>query len=63
MGDWLQLTDELDRRQDAGSTATFWWRDDDAVEWTPQLDVPLRHAGTIPLALAVTPVSVFVSRL
>lgn len=55
MGDWSRLTGELDRWQDAGATATFWWRDDDAVEPTPQLERLLRHAGAIPLALAVIP--------
>jgi hypothetical protein len=52
---WSELTEEFDRWQDAGATATFWWRDDDAADDTPQLDVLLRRAGTIPLALAVIP--------
>ncbi len=55
MAGWLELTEELDRWQEAGATATFWWRDDDAVDDTPQLDVLLKHAGTIPLGLAVMP--------
>jgi hypothetical protein len=52
---WSELREELDRWHEAGATATFWWRDDDAVDDTPQLDVLLKHAGTIPLALAVIP--------
>jgi hypothetical protein len=55
MGNWAQLTEELDRWHGVGATATFWWRDDDAVEPTPQLEVLLKHAGAIPLALAVIP--------
>jgi hypothetical protein len=52
---WSDLIAELDCWQEAGATATFWWRDDDAVDATPQLNLLLRHAGTIPLALAVVP--------
>jgi hypothetical protein len=52
---WPELSQELDRWHAAGATATFWWRDDDAADDTPQLDVLLRHAGEIPLALAVVP--------
>lgn len=55
MSAWARLVEELDRWRDAGATATFWWRDDDAVDDTPQLDVLLQHAGAIPLALAVIP--------
>jgi hypothetical protein len=39
----------------AGRMATLWWRDDDAVAPTPQLDRLLRLAGEVPLALAVVP--------
>ena len=55
MASWPELRDELDHWHAAGVTATFWWRDDDAVDSTPQLDVLLKHAGAIPLALAVIP--------
>jgi hypothetical protein len=55
MSAWTGLVDELDRWRDAGATATFWWRDDDAVDATPRLDVLLRHAGATPLAVAVIP--------
>jgi len=55
MTGWPELTGELDRWHDAGATATFWWRDDDAVDDTLELDVLLQHAGEIPLAMAVVP--------
>jgi hypothetical protein len=55
LASWPELTEELDRWRDAGATATFWWRDDDAVDATPQLDALLKHAGKIPIALAVAP--------
>jgi hypothetical protein len=52
---WSDLADELERWGEAGLEARFWWRDDDAVEATPQLDALLRLAGDVPLALAVIP--------
>jgi hypothetical protein len=53
---WADLTDELDRWGQAGRTATFWWRDDDAAAATPALETLLRLAQTGPkLALAVIP--------
>jgi hypothetical protein len=36
-------------------TATFWWRDDDAVAPRPELDRLLAYARFIPIALAVIP--------
>lgn len=57
MTDWPDLTQELDAWAAAGSVATLWWRDDDAVEPTPALehllDLSARHA--VPLTLAVIP--------
>jgi peptidoglycan/xylan/chitin deacetylase (PgdA/CDA1 family) len=53
--DWSDLVAELDRWAGAGRAATLWWRDDDAVAATPQLDRLLRLAVGIPLALAVIP--------
>ena len=54
---WTPLIVELDRWQDAGRTARFWLRDDDAVEPTTALsrlmDMTERHA--IPVTLAVIP--------
>jgi len=53
--DWLRR--ELDNWGEAGLRAHFWWRDDDAVEPSRQLERLLRlsqdHAA--PLALAVIP--------
>ena len=36
---------------------SLWWRDDDALEWTPQLQrlVELSRANAVPVALAVIP--------
>jgi hypothetical protein len=53
--DWSELIDELDRWEAAGRVAVLWWRDDDAVAATPQLDALLQLAGELPLALAVIP--------
>jgi len=54
---WAVLGDELARWRDAGRSATFWWRDDDAVRWTPALEqlLGLARAFDVPLALAVVP--------
>lgn len=57
MNPWQRLSAELDRWQDCGSVATFWWRDDDAVAATAALDRLLdvqRRCG-VPLALASIP--------
>jgi hypothetical protein len=52
---WSDLVDEFDRWESAGRVATLWWRDDDAVTATPQLDELLRLAAGAPLGLAVIP--------
>ena len=52
---WSDLADELDRWGEAGRVARFWWRDDDAVAATPQLDALMRLVGDVPLGLAVIP--------
>jgi hypothetical protein len=52
---WPDLIEELDRWGEAGRVATLWWRDDDAVAATPQLEALLRLADDVPLALAVIP--------
>ncbi len=51
------LLQALDRWADAGQVASFWLRDDDAVEPTPALDRFLAVAGqyAIPATLAVIP--------
>jgi hypothetical protein len=59
MADWNDLDRELDAWATAGETATFWWRDDDAVTATPALQQLLALAAAtaepLPLALAVIP--------
>jgi len=54
---WRSLLDELARWADAGHTADFWWRDDDATAPTaPVLRLlALSNATRVPLALAVIP--------
>jgi hypothetical protein len=52
---WSDLVRELDRWCEAGLVARFWWRDDDAIAATPQLDALLPLAGDVPVALAVIP--------
>jgi len=52
---WAALEAELDLWQSAGRTASFWWRDDDAVAWTPALQRLLELADGAPIALAVIP--------
>lgn len=53
MGEWQALIDELDAWTAAGLTATFWWRDDDGVAPTKQLDRLLATAQPLPIALAI----------
>ncbi len=53
--EWPDLVDELDRWGEDGRIAGLWWRDDDAVTFTPQLDALLRLTGEVPVALAVIP--------
>lgn len=54
---WKELRAELDRWQEAGRTAPFWLRDDDAVEPSPELERLLAMAEEYdtPLTLAVIP--------
>jgi len=54
---WQPLMDELARWQGAGRQATFWLRDDDAVEPTAALDrlLTLTAAHAVPTTLAVIP--------
>lgn len=53
--DWTAFEAELDRWAAAGRVATFWWRDDDAIAWTPALERLLALAAETPIALAVIP--------
>ncbi|MGB0630276.1 MAG: polysaccharide deacetylase family protein [Alphaproteobacteria bacterium] len=57
MSSWQELSAELDLWADAGEVATFWWRDDDAIEPTPALDrlLALRQETGVPVAIAVIP--------
>ncbi len=54
---WERLDEELEAWRQARRTASFWWRDDDAVEPSAPLDRLLRLADehATPLALAVIP--------
>jgi hypothetical protein len=54
---WQPLAEELDRWDHAGRVATFWLRDDDAVEPTARLDrlLGLTRTFAIPAVLAVIP--------
>lgn len=55
--DWHPLAEELAHWQEAGLTLPVWWRDDDAVTTTPQLDTlsALSHELGLPVHLAVIP--------
>lgn len=57
MSGFAALTEELDAWGEAGRTATFWWRDDDASAPEPALTrlLALRKAHDVPLCLAVIP--------
>jgi hypothetical protein len=54
---WAELWAELDRWQEAGKTAQFWLRDDDAVEPTLELErlLVLAERHGVPLTLAIIP--------
>lgn len=54
---WQALENELDRWASEGRTASFWWRDDDAVAVTPALErlLGLHRSSGAPLALAIIP--------
>ncbi|MDM9646584.1 polysaccharide deacetylase family protein [Rhizobium sp. S163] len=56
---WAPLRVELERWQAAGKTASFWLRDDDAIEPTPALEqlLKLTSGADVPLTLAVIPAS------
>ena len=54
---WSWLDSELDRWREAGLVAEFWWRDDDAVSPSAELERLLELSARLelPLALAVIP--------
>lgn len=55
---WSALKRELDAWGDAGRTARFWWRDDDATQPCPALDRLLEIRNGTPLSIAAIPASV-----
>jgi peptidoglycan/xylan/chitin deacetylase (PgdA/CDA1 family) len=57
MASWQDLDAELDAWGATGRTASFWWRDDDAIEPTPALDrlLALGRMTGVPITLAVIP--------
>lgn len=57
MTGWVRLQDELNRWNAARLILPFWWRDDDAVSDTPDLQNLCKLTGTynMPLCLAVIP--------
>ena len=57
MSDWSDLDDELDRWAATGRRAALWWRDDDAVAPTRQLErlFDLASRCSAPIGLAVIP--------
>jgi len=54
---WAALEHELDRWGEAGAKALFWWRDDDAVGPSAELDRLLALRGELgpPLSIATIP--------
>jgi hypothetical protein len=54
---WQLFFDEIARWRDAGRTAEFWWRDDDAARPDPAVArlLALAQRTSTPLALAVIP--------
>lgn len=55
--DWRPLQEELALWQAQGLTLPLWWRDDDAITHTPQLEMLVDLSGTVglPVHLAVIP--------
>ena len=60
---WTTLYSELDRWSESGKTANFWWRDDDAVEETVQLQMldALSQETHVPVSVAVIPAGLHIS--
>ncbi len=54
---WRILTEELDAWAAAGRAATLWWRDDDTVEPSAEIErlLGLAAARDVPIALAAIP--------
>ena len=60
---WPMLQRELDLWTDAGLKASFWWRDDDAISATPQLETLNQLSQTFgaPVSIAVIPARLDIS--
>jgi hypothetical protein len=52
---WSDLVGELDQWRHCGRVATLWWRDDDAVTASRQLDRLISISGEVSISLAVIP--------
>lgn len=54
---WQALREELKLWRGSGLVLPFWWRDDDAIEPTPQLEIlaGLAETSGVPVHLAVIP--------
>ena len=54
---WKRLNEEMQRWHDLGQAVRLWWRDDDAIEPTSELErlIMLIRQAEAPLALAVIP--------
>ena len=57
-GPWDALAAEISAWRAQGRKPRFWWRDDDAVQATPELDRLIELTGGRPLGLAVIPADV-----
>ena len=57
MATWIDLDAELDTWASSGEVATFWWRDDDAVDVTGALDrlLSVSAANDAAVSIAVIP--------
>ena len=57
MTSWQELDQELALWQEAGKQATFWWRDDDAIEPTDALEklLAISSQHSVPCVIAVVP--------
>lgn len=57
MTSWQALADEARLWADSGRTGILWWRDDDAVDASTELDrlLAIQQEWAVPLSLAVVP--------
>ena len=59
---WTDLRSELDAWETTHNTATLWWRDDDAVAETPELNRLYEIAGAYDAALCVAAIPAHVDQ-